>query len=597
MSLFNRIWERKNLNNIQKSIKPSTGMNKSEQEKLVEHAMSIQTLAEWNKEKKKLRPLLSEPGFNDVAAHYNKLKILDQKWSEMNLNRLRYGRPVEYPLDYEAGKRNIDMYYDALLSFQSYYHGDNAIYAILNHFISHDGYSVLDNSAACDFAYGYVKYEYNGFADSGVLFHFEPEFSVEANVLLTNDEFYHDVECRVLAYCEENQKVAKKKIDGLLLKLRESLKSNFAEEPGKKPKPTQSECVRTWKSEDYYYMKNTDGTVTIVQYIGQEEIEQIPTVLDGLPVSGIDSNAFSYEDMTRLTIPECIRVIGEWMPLIPFYGSIISDELILPAGIVIKGRSFMDSSLPKTVVIPVGAVLERDCFSCCETVETLFVGPYATLKGGAFSSCKDLRRIVCAPDSTIEDEAFDSCERLEKVILCGDVKLGEDVFSYSDEVEITAVAEGGYARLMENALIHGANKDMDTDEVVLRIQSDSPGLHYSDFGEFEGGYSFICAGKTEYSSMEVFLKKAIDFMVSREGGDWLDYHEMERIPVDNADKSLVFHGLKRKVADSDIEAETVTVIIEPINGIVDIGLQEWNDKTCIIETETDFVFCHYSSTG
>jgi hypothetical protein len=179
-----------------------------------------------------------------------------------------------------------------------------------------------------------------------------------------------------------------------------------------------------------------------------DEVTRVPDALDGHPVTGIASHAFSREEMTGLTVPESVRVIGEWMPLTPFSGCKISDGLILPAGITVKGRSFTGSELPKTVVIPEGAVLEGDCFSRCGTVEVLFVGPKARLEGTAFRSCGDLRTVVCAPGSRVEGGAFESCERLEKLILCGDARLGKDVDP--DGIEIIRAEAEEYARLMNS---------------------------------------------------------------------------------------------------------------------------------------------------
>ena len=432
-----------------------------DQETLYLEAMRTETLPEWNRQKKRFTPLISKPGFEDVAAHYNELKKLDRKWSEMGLNRFSHGFDQEYPVDYEHGKTYIDLFlsFGPRLTFYRDASGkarlkevfdEEQLFEKLNRYINHENNGIYEY-AWCDFAYGYEKNEYDCFADSGVLFAFDIFNSAKTFVLLTNEEFYDVVKRKVLEhysdYCKasNNPQRTKKRIDDLLLKLQDSTKSNYAKESQSK-----DEHIRLY--DDYYYVKNTEDTAAIVQYIGQNEVDQIPTVLDGLPVSGIASYAFSYEDMTRLTVPKGIRVIGEWMPLKPFYSCKISDELILPAGIIIKWSAFQNSSLPKTVVIPEGAVLEGDCFSCCEMVEALFVGPHATLKERAFSNSKDLCTVVCASGSSITDEAFDGCERLEKVVLCGNVELGKKVFRDAEGIKIIKARGEEYAQALETAL-------------------------------------------------------------------------------------------------------------------------------------------------
>ena len=424
-----------------------------EQRALAAAALGTETLAEWNMSKGAFRPLLGAPGLECVAAHYGELRELDRKWAEMGLNRFRYGFGSEYPLDAARGKA----YVDRLLSFGPHlrFYRDasgkaraeevydvQGLYKKLDRYIGLEGDGIYE-TAEFSFAAEFSKNDYECFADTGVLFTADANSTTPTCVLLTNEEFCDAVERNVLEWYAGYSGTAadpagtKRELDALLRKLRDSMAGNV-------PDGLAEDAGQLRKCGEYYYLRNPDDTAAIVQYIGMDEVGRIPDALDGHPVTGIASHAFSCEETARLVVPESVRVIGEWMPLTPFSGCGITDGLILPAGITVKGRSFTGSELPKTVVIPERAVLEGDCFSRCGTVEVLFVGPRARLGGTAFRSCPDLRTVVCAPGSRVEGGAFGSCEHLEKLILCGDAEVE------LDGIEIVRAEAEEYARLLNN---------------------------------------------------------------------------------------------------------------------------------------------------
>ena len=342
-----------------------------EQRALAAAALETETLAEWNMSKGAFRPLLGAPGLECVAAHYAELRELDRKWAGMGLNRFRYGFGSEYPLDAVRGKT----YVDQLLSFGPHlrFYRDasgkaraeevydvQGLYKELDRYIGLQGDGIYE-TAEFSFAAEFSKNDYECFADTGVLFTADANSTTPTCVLLTNNEFCEAVERNVLEWyagysgTAANPAGTKQKLDGLLRKLRDSMAGNVPDGP--------ADDEQLLQCGEYYYLRNPDGTAAIVQYVGMDEVTRVPDALDGHPVTGIASHAFSCEETARLVVPESVRVIGEWMPLKPFSGCSITDGLILPAGITVKGRSFTGSSLPKTVVIPEGAVLEGDSFS------------------------------------------------------------------------------------------------------------------------------------------------------------------------------------------------------------------------------------------
>lgn len=132
-----------------------------------------------------------------------------------------------------------------------------------------------------------------------------------------------------------------------------------------------------------------------------------------------------------------------------------------------------------------------------------------------------------------------------------------------------------------------------TDDPVMKIQSKDTRMHYMYLGrpQSEEEYFLIFTQKTSVSSREEFLTKALAFADSIDGGrEWTEkYSDPDRTPVE-CSNSMRLPDLKRWSEGSGYEKETVTVVIEPIISCLDLGPQEWNVKTRIIETETDYIF-------
>ncbi len=189
-----------------------------------------------------------------------------------------------------------------------------------------------------------------------------------------------------------------------------------------------------YESGDYEYKKANDHkTVIITAYNGKEESIEIPSELDGYPVSGIGYQAFTYLKMNDLSIPESVRTIGSRA----FEYCTIRDSLVLPEQVTIEQDAFSYAVLPSVLTIPAGAVAAEDSFSYCEHVNRLMISPDAVIKDGAFGYCDDLVKVVCAEGSRLEKEGFEYCRSLEEVLLCGEVELEEKAFYHCDRAVVT----------------------------------------------------------------------------------------------------------------------------------------------------------------
>ena len=131
-----------------------------------------------------------------------------------------------------------------------------------------------------------------------------------------------------------------------------------------------------------------------------------------------------------------------------------------------------------------------------------------------------------------------------------------------------------------------------TDGAVLKIQSKDTGMHYVHLGrpQSEEEYFLVFTQKTSVSSRKEFLTKALAFADSKDGGcEWTETYRDLKYTLVKCSNSLRLPDLKRWSEGSGYEKETVTVVIEPIISCMDLGPQEWNVNTRIIETETDYI--------
>ena len=209
-------------------------------------------------------------------------------------------------------------------------------------------------------------------------------------------------------------------------------------DPNYEPEPTVN-------SENFGYQKNGDGTITITEYTGHDDVIAIPAEIDGFLVSGIGYRAFSNYEMKSLSIPEEVQTIEENA----FEYCVISDSITLPSDIVIKEQAFSYVEFPAEVTIPSGAQLAERSFEYCKGVEMLLLQAGVTVKEHAFGYSKHLRYVICAAGVKLENSAFDYCDTLEQVILCGEVDMEEESVTNNDSAEIVYADEEAFDQLPE----------------------------------------------------------------------------------------------------------------------------------------------------
>ena len=166
-----------------------------------------------------------------------------------------------------------------------------------------------------------------------------------------------------------------------------------------------------------YYVNVDDETITITDYVGEREVVEVPSELDGYRVTEIGSEAFSYRKMKRISFPDSLMIIHD--------------------------RAFEYSELTE-VTIPEGVIVEPCAFGYNDLLKQVVIEPGAVIKSRAFGYCENLDLVVCGPGSVLEDSTFAYCDRLESVILCGEVELDGEAFSYCDRKRITEASEDDF---------------------------------------------------------------------------------------------------------------------------------------------------------
>jgi len=169
--------------------------------------------------------------------------------------------------------------------------------------------------------------------------------------------------------------------------------------------------------EDYGYTE-VDGEITIGMYMGSEKDIEIPSVIDGKPVTKIGINAFA--------------------------GSGSIENVVIPEGVrSVEGNAFSNSSLSNITIPKSVTSIEGNPFSMCNELDVITISPdnpaYVSADGMIYS--KDMQTLLlCAGGkigkiqipNTVQQigcEAFYYCSRITEVVLPDALTcIGESAF-------------------------------------------------------------------------------------------------------------------------------------------------------------------------
>ena len=164
----------------------------------------------------------------------------------------------------------------------------------------------------------------------------------------------------------------------------------------------------------YYELSNGEVTITDCDENATGEVA-IPKTIEDYPVTSIGRSAFSYSDLTSITIPDSVTSIGD--------------------------AAFSDCQNLTNINIPNGITdIGYALFWNCTGLTSITIPNSVTSIGdGAFFNCRSLTNITLPDDITsIGDRTFCNCSRLINIILPnGITSIGDSAFNGSGLTSIT----------------------------------------------------------------------------------------------------------------------------------------------------------------
>ncbi len=205
------------------------------------------------------------------------------------------------------------------------------------------------------------------------------------------------------------------------------------------------ETNKRYEYGSYEYVINPDGkTVTIIGYDSYDPEIDIPSSMDGLKVTEIGADAFSWnaEIYTSLKIPYGITKIDQFA----FSGLSKIKKLIIPASVEsIEYGAFMNCTGLTDILIPASVKkMEGGVFAYCNGIKTIVVDPDNAYFDSRENSNSVIRKsdncLLCGCNTskipqgvkTIGKNAFEGMKKLTDVTIPDSVtKICEGAFYYS----------------------------------------------------------------------------------------------------------------------------------------------------------------------
>ena len=200
----------------------------------------------------------------------------------------------------------------------------------------------------------------------------------------------------------------------------------------KKPSPAK----------DFEYDLNEEGTgVVIKKYLGKDVEVIIPEVIKTFPVVSIehgafsfvsigDDGVFSYSGSESITIPDSVKVIGDYA----FNDCRNLKTVTLGEGVERIGESAFSSSGLESITIPDSVkVIGGYAFNDCRNLKTVILGK-GVERIGSYAFYSSGLESITIPDSVkeIEHSAFGFCSKLTTFNILTIRKINYDDFIFYD---------------------------------------------------------------------------------------------------------------------------------------------------------------------
>ena len=207
---------------------------------------------------------------------------------------------------------------------------------------------------------------------------------------------------------------------------------------------TIPENVPVVGEDGFEYIIYDDDTVEVTGYKGTDTDLVIPSEIEGLPVTSIGEEAFSYcDELTSITIPDTVTNIGDNA----FFGCTELKSMTIPKGVTEIGKGVLGGCTGLTSVsIPEGVeYIGQSAFEACSSLETLTLPKsLKNIDDYAFYQCTALKSITI-PEGVerIGVAAFQACSSIESVTLPESLtELGEWAFIECSNLQSVTIPEG-----------------------------------------------------------------------------------------------------------------------------------------------------------
>ncbi len=198
----------------------------------------------------------------------------------------------------------------------------------------------------------------------------------------------------------------------------------------------------------------SNGELSVSKYFFAETTYEIPSIVDGLSVTGIGDSAFNgLWRISSITIPNSITYIGANA----FYGCSGLTSITLPNSVISIGPYAFSGCYELTSInIPDRVTsIESGVFWGCSGLTSITIPNSVTSIGSSvFQNCSGLKSVVIKGNITeIPMWCFSGCSSLESIVLPSSVEtIGDGVFSgcsklttiYVDNADATAITGLGF---------------------------------------------------------------------------------------------------------------------------------------------------------
>ncbi len=211
----------------------------------------------------------------------------------------------------------------------------------------------------------------------------------------------------------------------------------------------------TTPANDFEYRTNSDGGVTITKYIGKGGAVAIPDMINASPVTQIGAQAFISSLVVSLTMPDTVKLIGEYA----FAGCVYLESVTLSNSLTkIDASAFMGCFSLRHVRIPVSVVTISDsAFADCTRLESVeFYEGLEQIFPYAFHNTGLSKLILPKSVKAIGDGAFSDCPALKTVTL-NDGLLTIGIEAFAKDLKLAEIVIPKTVTTVTNAAFSGCS--------------------------------------------------------------------------------------------------------------------------------------------